>query len=171
MHLVSQKIIEISPNLLSIVNLETHSITYMNSKVQTILGYDLKQIIAMGAKAMTNLVHPNDIYSLNHHLEKCQYLADGETLEIECQVQHIDGRWIWLNTRHTAFLRGLDGKIIEVLGIAQDITARKLATTAIEKQNLKLEAQVSDRTKSLRHINQELLAEISERKLATVALR
>jgi PAS domain S-box-containing protein len=41
----------------------------------------------------------------------------------------------------------------------------------IEKQNLKLEAQISDRTKSLRHINQELLAEISERKLATVALR
>lgn len=171
MHQISQKIIEISPNILSIFNLETDSITYMNSKVQTILGYDLEQIIAMGEKAITNLVHPNDIHSLNQHLEKCQHLDDGETLEIECQVQHIDGRWIWLNIRHTPFPRAVDGKVIEVLGIAQDITARKLTTAAIEKQNLKLEAQVSDRTKSLRHINQELLAEISERKLATVALR
>ena len=63
------------------------------------------------------------------------------------------------------------GVISEVDLLKHILCDRTQTTAAMEKHNLALEVQVSDRAKSLRHINQELLAEISERKLATVALR
>ncbi|AFY75307.1 PAS domain S-box [Synechococcus sp. PCC 7502] len=168
---ICQRIIETTPNIISIYNLDIHATSYVNFRVQTILGYSLAQIIGMGAEVAVKLIHPHDLPRLNQHLEQCRSLADGETLEIEYQAKHLNGYWLWLHSRHTPFRRGEEGQVIEILGISQDITARKLAITAMEQLNLDLEAQVSDRTKSLRYINQELLAEISERKLATAALR
>jgi diguanylate cyclase (GGDEF)-like protein/PAS domain S-box-containing protein/hemerythrin-like metal-binding protein len=81
-----------------------------------------------------------------------------------------DGRSIvceWTNTP----LRQIDGTVLGVMSMVQDITERSRAGEEIRKLNRELEQRVQERTVELSERNTELNVEIHERKLAEEELR
>jgi PAS domain S-box-containing protein len=66
------------------------------------------------------------------HLHDVESIMDGEVREIEYRFRSQPGDWRWLKTRETAFSRDEDGRLVEVIGVIQDITANKLAESKLQ---------------------------------------
>ncbi|MGH9403810.1 MAG: PAS domain-containing protein [Terriglobia bacterium] len=71
----------------------------------------------------------------------------------------------WASTTKIPFTDG-KGRILGILGITRDITARKAAETALERARLELEDRVKEQTALLSAQNAALQAEVMERKRA-----
>ncbi|HEY9671644.1 MAG TPA: PAS domain S-box protein [Waterburya sp.] len=63
------------------------------------------------------------------------------------------------------------GEIYQILAITYDISDRKQAETILQQVMLELETRVQERTAELQRANEQLSAEIAERKQAEAALR
>ncbi len=68
------------------------------------------------------------------HYAAMRHVHDGEIRRLEYRARHVDGHWVWLSGRETAFERGSDGLVSQVVGISQDITARKAAQDKLAYQ-------------------------------------
>ncbi|MAP93909.1 MAG: hypothetical protein CMK07_03065 [Ponticaulis sp.] len=101
------------------------------------LGYH-KSEIAEDISAWKNLVHPEDLEPTFSHLQ--QYLAgDVARCEAEYRMRHKNGEWVWVYSSGKTFDRDPDGNPVRVVGVNQDITARKSQEASILEQNHKLE--------------------------------
>jgi diguanylate cyclase (GGDEF)-like protein len=71
---------------------------------------------------------------INLHYETMRLAQDGEVRRLEFRARHQDGHWVWLSGRETAFERGTNNEVLQVVGILQDITARKAAQEKLAYQ-------------------------------------
>jgi len=84
-----------------------------------------------------------------------QALATGAAYECDAEVVRPDGGRRWVTVRGEAS-RDAAGKVVEMHGTVQDITARKLAEEEIRRLNADLERRVVERTAELTAANCEL---------------
>jgi diguanylate cyclase (GGDEF)-like protein len=78
--------------------------------------------------------HPDDQAMIEAHHEALRHAQDGEVRRLEYRARHADGHWVWLSGQETAFERGPDGLVKQIVGISQDITARKAAQDKLAYQ-------------------------------------
>ena len=103
-----------------------------------------------------------------YRAEDLKVMAAGKTESTEeCYIR--DGREYYIQTVITP-VREDAGKIIGVIGIFWDITARKIVELELDKYRKDLERQVRDRIAELASMNVRLEAEVADRKLAQGAL-
>jgi diguanylate cyclase (GGDEF)-like protein/PAS domain S-box-containing protein len=115
------------PNLLYLFNLEKGQITFLNNEVNTTLGYTQADVEAMGTEVMKRLVHPEDLAHFLEHLERCRQAGDGDVLENEYRLRLAFGDWHWFASRDSVYSRSAEGKVMQILGIAVDISERHAA--------------------------------------------
>ncbi|HXJ41940.1 MAG TPA: diguanylate cyclase, partial [Bryobacteraceae bacterium] len=121
-----ERIAATTPGILYVYDLSTRRNVYSNREVVTVLGYkpeDLDKYIAAASRQF----HPDDIAGIRAHNEGLRHACDGEVRRIEYRARHRDGHWVWLAARDTPFERGPDGLVRQIVGIAQDVTARRAA--------------------------------------------
>jgi len=90
--------------------------------------------------------------------------ADGQPLHVEHEARFGEAA-SWLSTSLVP-IRDDKGGYDNVLGIARDITTRKLAEDELQRAKEGLEVTVSERTGELRNVNQRLKLELNEKKFA-----
>ncbi|HEX2912732.1 MAG TPA: PAS domain-containing protein [Chloroflexia bacterium] len=113
-------------------------------------------------------IHEDDRHIL---IEAAQRVMDGATeYNIEVRLCWPDSSIHWAQGRGRA-VRDMNGRVTNILGIALDISERKLAEHKIHLLNDQLEQRVSQRTLELEATNHELAVEISERKRTEEELR
>ncbi len=132
------RILNATPDLLYIYDLDEGRNTFANRHVTEFLGYSYDRAQALGADLMGQILHPEDAAAVAEHYARCRAAADGETLEIEYRMRHADGHWCWVHCRDMVFSR-TDGIPSKILGVAQDITERKHAEDALRKSEARLE--------------------------------
>ncbi|HVT11521.1 MAG TPA: ATP-binding protein [Fimbriimonadaceae bacterium] len=140
------RIVGTSPDMIYIFDLRTGQSTFSNGRLARMLGYteaELKEI------SLAELVHPDDFARLPDWWAGFQTVDDGEILEHEYRVRSNTGEWRWFLNRDTPFERDAEGKVIRILGLGRDITARK------EQEEL-LERMVAQRTGELEAAVKEL---------------
>ncbi|MGB3641175.1 MAG: PAS domain S-box protein [Rivularia sp. (in: cyanobacteria)] len=128
-----QRITDSSPNTIYIYDLEKQENIYANHEIAAILGYSSQEIQEMGKNLLPTIIHPEDLEKVASGFQKIAASEDGEINESEYRVKQVDGEYRWLYSRDTVFTRNLDGLVTQFLGVATDITERKLAE--IELQN------------------------------------
>jgi PAS domain S-box-containing protein len=100
--------------------------TRWSEQVHRIFGTQESQEI--GPEFLSRIVHPDDWPNLSKSLQAA--IETGKAYEIEYRIKRIDSeeRWVYCKAR-----RDLDdeGRPLKLTGIAQDITARKLAEEAL----------------------------------------
>jgi PAS domain S-box-containing protein len=97
-------------------------------------------------------------------------MKSGKQKILEEKIVDSENREIWLETIKSPILDEW-GKVIGTVGIARDITKRKLAEESLRKAQAELERKVEERTIELVTKNEELRREAEERKQAEEALR
>ena len=129
---------EVSPNVVYIFDIEKNVPVFLNKTGLKILGYSPDET-SLVDYSLTNIIHPNDIISVQLVLQKLKTSAVGEVIEHEYRIKNNTENWIPFFARETAFKRNEIGEVIHVLGIAVDITELKKSKDVLEQNNIKLE--------------------------------
>lgn len=131
-------IAEASPTILYLFDLEQKKFLYLNKEVTVVLGYRPEEILSLGDKVYMYL-HPDD--NIKSAQTYVRYKQDGAATmhQFEVRIRSRSGEWKWLLTREVVFKRNEEGKAIQVLGSALDITQRKEMEGSLSKKNNELE--------------------------------
>ncbi len=122
-----QRITDSSPSTIYIYDLVLQQNIYANHEIAAILGYSRQQIREMGNNLLPTVIHPEDFPKVVSNFQKLATAEDGEIYEAEYRVKQADGKYRWLYDRNNVFTRNQDGEVTQYLGVATDITERKLA--------------------------------------------
>jgi diguanylate cyclase (GGDEF)-like protein/PAS domain S-box-containing protein len=128
-----EKIATTTPGILYVYDLVERRNVYSNREVVSVLGYRPEEIAKLEG-AGQGFYHPDDQAMIEAHREALRHAQDGEVRRLEYRARHSDGHWVWLSGQETAFERGPDGLVKQIVGIAQDVTARKAAQDKLAYQ-------------------------------------
>ena len=84
-----------------------------------------------------------------------EMLADGRPRQYEIWMTYPDGRRALMHVHKTPYL-GTEGRPVGVVGVARDITPRKLHEDEMHALTVSLERRVEERTRELTETNREL---------------
>jgi PAS domain S-box-containing protein len=116
-----------TPDILFVFDIQEARNIYANKCLESVLGYSSEQIQAIPGALIDQLVHPDDVQTTREWFARFDHVAEGDALEHEHRIRHADGSYRWLLSRATAFEHGSDGRVKQIIGVATDITERKLA--------------------------------------------
>ena len=63
-------------------------------------------------------------------LPRSSQLADGESRQVQFRIRHGEGAWRWWQGRDSVLRRDATGRVVEVIGVATDVTEEKRAEEA-----------------------------------------
>src|SRR5215467_14083163 len=127
----AQNIIEVSPSVIYIFDVDRRKFVFINRRVADVVGHDLWQI-PQEAEFVNSLLHPDDQKLLPSRKSQLASLQDGETTNFECRLRHAGGEWRWYQGHEKVFKRNEDGGVRELIGTLTDITERKRAEEMTE---------------------------------------
>src|SRR5665648_1085720 len=128
------RILDTSPNLIYIYNLVEQRNVYVNREITEFLGYTAEQISEFGSTLFEHIMHPEDAERVAQHHARFGMKNDVGELEIEYRMRHSDGEWRWLRSRDVAFARDGQGRVTEILGFSEDITADRVVEEELAQQ-------------------------------------
>ena len=137
-----KSIVDNNPGIIYIINLEYLGVNYINRQIE-LIGYTSQDILEMGSDFFKTMIHANDLERFMHHvIVKMSQGRDNEVYSIEYRIRQKDGSFRWFISRDTVFKRNTDGKVIEYIGIAEDISDRKDAEELLQRQFAAVEAAI-----------------------------
>jgi PAS domain S-box-containing protein len=119
------------PTLLYVFDLVNHRCLYTNRQSSELLGYHPSEIYAAGSAFFIERWHPEEHQQNQQHFQRLRNAADREAVQIEYRFRHADGSWRWLRSREVVLSRDATGRPTQALGIAIDVSDRKLAEAAL----------------------------------------
>jgi PAS domain S-box-containing protein len=100
--------------------------SYVSPNFKEVMGYDVAEL---QGQSWLPLLHPADVASCSQALQTLR--QDGQAiLELEYRFRHQNGTWRWHNTNFSG-LRDAQDQVSTVLGVADDVTDRKLAEATL----------------------------------------
>lgn len=125
-HLI-ERILNTSPNLIYLEDLQLERLIFVNQMVSTLLGYSPNDLLTMGTSFLERLIHPDDLNRIVEfgQRERNGEIGEDEIVNIEYRIRDKSGHWRWFISHETIFSRDEDGKVKEVIGNAQDISVAK----------------------------------------------
>ncbi len=158
-HFIEQ-IAQASPNILYLYDIQSERNVYVNREISTVLGYTAVEIQAMGASLFQNLIHPDDLTIIPAEYARIAAAQDGDILEFEYRMKRANGEWCWLLSRNSIFSRDAQGRVLQTIGTAQDITAQKAALLERQEYQQRLERSNVELLRATR-LKDEFLANMS----------
>ncbi|HIK13076.1 MAG TPA: PAS domain S-box protein [Oscillatoriaceae cyanobacterium M33_DOE_052] len=151
-----EQITESSPGIIYIYDLIERRNIYANRTVTDIFGYTPEEIQQLPGNLFESTVHPEDKAVLQEHLSSLAVIADDQILECEYRIRRQEGDWRWLSLRTVVFQRTATGQPKQVLGIATDLTERKLAEMALQEAKAAADAASEAKSEFLANMSHEL---------------
>jgi PAS domain S-box-containing protein len=134
---VMSGILNTMPNILYIFDNKLNRIQYANNVLCDIIGIVSKDVSFIEWDYYSNMIHPDDLDTVNKNIDKFNENNCKGIYEVEYRIKSHDGRWIWLHDRSTPFKTDENGKIIQSIGTAIDITNMKHAEEALKESELR----------------------------------
>lgn len=129
-----ESIINASPDIIYIYDIEERKNVFSNDGIQTNLGYTIAEIKEMGDQILPTLMPKEDFDNyLNNTYPQYATLKDKEILTHEFRMKHKTGGWRWFFTKESIFLRNPDGTPKQIFGVTTDITEQKKADEKLKK--------------------------------------
>jgi PAS domain S-box-containing protein len=118
------------------LNLVTNYTIYDDRYLQ-MLGYEPGELPADLSTFRTH-AHPDDLDNVQNKF--ANYVAGrSPNFAVECRMKTKNGDWIWIHNTGLIAERQADGKPLRLIGVMQDITARKQAEIEIRDSKNRLE--------------------------------
>ncbi|MDX1931041.1 MAG: PAS domain-containing protein, partial [Capsulimonadales bacterium] len=136
------EITSLVPGVLYVFDLAEKRNVFVNRRTGDVLGYGEDEILALGDRFVPEVIHPEDAPRMEAHIGRVAGLADGEIAEIEYRFRDRNGSWRWFQSRDTVFKRDESGQVRQILGIATEVTDRKLAEERLGESEQKLRLAV-----------------------------
>lgn len=121
-----KNILDATPEIVSIYDLDERRNLYINGGVTDVLGYTKEEMQQMGDRFLEITLHPDDVDLVVEHRQQMAE-AGNETITMEYRMLGADGAWCTLFGRDKVYARNDDGTVHLILSTAVDITDRKKA--------------------------------------------
>ncbi|MFO0878266.1 MAG: PAS domain S-box protein [Gemmataceae bacterium] len=138
-----ERVARLSPNIIYVFDIQKQVNIYANRMIGEVLGYSPEEIQAMGTEFLPRLTHPDDLRQLAALLNRWKTVEDGTTVETEYRMRARNGKWHWFIGRDTVFARDAAGRVLQIIGTAEDITTRKLAAEEVLASKRMLEMVIN----------------------------
>ncbi|MGN5476514.1 PAS domain-containing protein [Cupriavidus basilensis] len=135
-------------------NLITDDVAY-SSNVEAVYGWRI-----VSNESFWKHVHADDVPMMNAAYEES--LRTGQAHEFDFRLYQPDGSIRWISSRATP-VRELDGRIVKIVGISMDNTARKLAEQSLRDQQARFQAVFELTSEGMALLDGELRCESSQR--------
>jgi len=122
-----QNVVDADPGMLYVVSVPDRRIVWTNGRAMSALGYSSDEIQALDLAGWLAMTHPDETANLEMAFQQASMLLDGEVLDREHRLRHADGSWRWFRNRLVVSGRDEDGQPDRLLGVLEDVTARKQA--------------------------------------------
>lgn len=113
------------PQVLYVFDLVSLRTLYWNRPIAAELGYSPEQSERYKTREIDALLHPEDRARLPALLERWKQVKDGEVLETEYRLKHVDGSWRWFLSRDQVLARDGERRAIRTVGMLTEVTRRK----------------------------------------------
>ncbi|MBT8492125.1 MAG: PAS domain-containing protein, partial [Deltaproteobacteria bacterium] len=153
MHGVASRV----PLVLFVHDLAAGKNLYINRGLAEMLGYSPED--GLGEAGVAEFMHPDDLKDLPAMLDQLTESADGETVLQVGRLRAKGGGYRWVRSQTQCFRRDSQGQPVEVLGILEDITERRLLADQASR-TAKMEA-VGQLAASIAHDFNNLLTAMS----------
>jgi PAS domain S-box-containing protein len=142
-----EEITKVSPDLITIHEVDTNRIIFTNSENITSGEY----FLLSEEKRLKSRIHPGDREKAIHFFKKRKSLNDGEIIEVELRNRVKTREWGWIRERSKVFRRDTNGKVSQIITFASDITLHKIAELKIREQS-RLIQRITDTTPDLMYV-------------------
>ena len=115
-----------SPDIIYIYDIMEEKNIYCNEGISKMLGFTPKEVLDMGEKVITILMHPDDFKNyINNILPIYQKAKDDDWIEHDYRMKHKNGEWRWLYSKETIYKRTDKKEPRQIFGVVSDITEEK----------------------------------------------
>ncbi len=136
---------------------------FVSEGCSRLTGYQASELTASRKIAYGEIIHPDDRRAVSDEVQ--QALAERRTFQLEYRLRTAQGeeKWVW---EQGAGVFSAAGEIQAIEGFITDITDRKHAEAERQHANERLEQRVRERTAELVQANEQLSAEVEQRRRA-----
>ena len=174
-----ERVADTSPAILYVYDMLEGRYVYANHQVQKILGYSVEEFFGMAPFFITDLAHPEDAPLMTERATRLEGAQDGEIFETCVRLKGAGGDWLWILSRDTVFKRTAGGAPEQIIGMAEDVTASRLAHQTLEESRGQLRAlsvrlqrvREEERSAIAREVHDELGQEITALNMEIAAMR
>jgi PAS domain S-box-containing protein len=136
-----QAIADTTPSALYIYDFELRCNVWVNGTHREIIGPLMGKDPACARREdIFALLHPEDVDELTDCVERLKRQTVKRCEEVIYRMRSRDGQWRWFADRISVFKRHEDGRLLQILGAATDITRRKQAEMALRQIQEQLRA-------------------------------
>lgn len=140
-----ERVADTTPNIIYIFSIVDHRFVYMNESLTRILGYPGSHI--HGGDFLRRVVYPDDLPAVEENFRNMAYSRPKEIRKWTNRVRDKDGGIRWIENAVSPFSLDDTDRVVEVIGIANDITDRVAADKALHESRKDL-----DRAQAVGHI-------------------
>ena len=135
-----QYLADASPAILCLLDFRTGKVKYINREVFHSLGYLPAEVMYMDQVSLRSMVYPDDVSQIRYNRKKFEsHIENDKVVKYECRIRHKLGHWCWILFYEVVFKRDSEGRPVEVLISALDITQRKKTEQDLHEKNIKLQ--------------------------------
>ena len=128
-----ERIAELTPHFVFIYDYDLGRDAFINRSVPAALGYGAEQEAAMQPYPFLHLCHPDDAPRALERDRRWRDRPDDFVDTVEFRLRDATGAWRWFRSLNTPFRRHPDGRIAQILGIAEDITDQRRNEEALRR--------------------------------------
>ncbi|TGE09761.1 PAS domain S-box protein [Hymenobacter fodinae] len=139
------------PNIVFLYDMDTGKLLYCNRQCEQILGYTEAELKGMGPALARQLLHPEDLRTMQSRQKLLIALEDSQVISSEYRMLHRNGHWRWMSLKSTCFMRNADGQVTQVVGSVADITERRTTEEQLRQSRLLMD-RITNTTPNLIYI-------------------
>ncbi|TGD81599.1 PAS domain S-box protein [Hymenobacter wooponensis] len=139
------------PNIVFLYDMEAGKLMYCNRQCEPMLGYTEAELMGMGSSLAQQLLHPEDLRTMQSRQKLLITLEDSQVLTSEYRMLHRDGNWRWMSLKSTCFMRDSKGRVSQVVGSVADVTERRTTEEQLRQSRLLMD-RVTNTTPNLIYI-------------------
>lgn len=143
-----EEVTKVSPDLITIYEVDTNKIVFTNSENQTSSG---KHFFLSEEKRLKSRIHPDDREKAIRFFNNRKSLNDGEIIEVELRNWMKNKEWGWIRERSKVFRRDDQGNVTQIITFASDITQQKTAELKLHEQTI-LVQRITENTPDLLYV-------------------
>ena len=161
-------LVESLEQILFLVSADWRRAYYVSPAFERVTGYS-RESLSMEFRGWIELIHPEDREIVRKTVGgRASGLIRGR-VEMEYRIVTASGETRWLRSV-VSQIKGPEGEPDRLVGLADDITERKLTEIELKRSEAELAQHVQQRTAELSHSVENLEREIEQRKQAEAAL-
>jgi PAS domain S-box-containing protein len=138
----SQNLIHASPGITYIFDLAEQRISYINGKVDDVMGYTTDEVLGKLTALIADYAHAEDQPVLAKFIKHLADDRNGRTYQAEFRFRNKSGTYRWLRSYGVVYKRAENGNPTQVLGSCFEISNEKeIAGALLKRERQLLEAQ------------------------------